>query len=248
MESLEQYKSKYLMVLEEQLALHRQLKNQELEIAHLRHLVYQKDIQLAQFLPSTKAVTQTSEALVTKEIRFHTKEASDVNRYPTPTKDGSESDTDSNGSRRSSNSDQYRQRTHRSSPAFSKQKYDTLANGKTVPRQCGDCFANYTSGHWCIDVFVKNGHICQKCYRRRKKVLDSGQVFRPTHECNHCKSRESPAWYKHPSQGGLYHCKSCNNQLQITCDIITLNAPRSPISTGSRDSNFQGSKISDLVC
>lgn len=44
-------------------------------------------------------------------------------------------------------------------------KIDTLPNGVKYYRFCGDCGSKTTSGHWCSDIYVEKGYICQKCYR-----------------------------------------------------------------------------------
>lgn len=224
METIEQYKAKYLMVLEEQLHLHRQLKSQEMEIAHLRNLVYQKDKDIEQLLPKTRPIP----------------------RFPTPSKDPSDSESDSKFIGYTPESDREKPK-RKSSLNAAKPKFDTLADGSTVPRQCGDCFATHTSGHWCLDQFVKNGHICQKCYRRRKKMTVSGIEFTPSHECSNCNVRKSSMWFKHPNQAGKYLCSGCKDQIKITCNILSPKEPQSPVSTCSHESVHRGSRISDLL-
>ncbi|KAJ3272000.1 hypothetical protein HDV01_004744 [Terramyces sp. JEL0728] len=222
METLEQYKAKYLMVLEEQLHLHRQLKNQEMEIAHLRNLVYQKDKDIEQLLPKTRPIP----------------------RFPTPAKEISDTESDKFiGYTHESD----KERKRKPSLNANKPKFDALADGTSIPRQCGDCHATHTSGHWCLDQHVKNGHICQKCYRRRKKMIVSGIEFIPTHECSNCTSKTSPMWFKHPNQGGKYLCSGCKDQIKITCNILSPKEPQSPVSTCSHESTHRGSRISDLL-
>ncbi|KAJ3322064.1 hypothetical protein HDV06_003665 [Boothiomyces sp. JEL0866] len=120
-------------------------------------------------------------------------------------------------------------------PANNYKMYDTLADGTTVPRQCGDCFSARTSGRWCLDSFVKKGHICQKCYRRRRKCAAAGINFIPAHHCNHCKTTCSKVWTKHPNQIGLYLCINCSDKMRITCNILPTE-PQSPVSTTSKES------------
>ncbi|KAJ3273111.1 hypothetical protein HDV01_004750 [Terramyces sp. JEL0728] len=313
MDTLELFKSKYLTVLEEQLCLHRQLKSQEKEITHLRNMVYEKDAQLAKLLPFRNS--NSSPVIMTKA-----KCPNDASF-----KEASDSETESNASRKSSNSDQYRARKHRSVPGLSKQKYDTLANGKTVARHCGDCSANYTSGHWilrdqkleiqalkstiddlksqhqtqgyslpsppsdssqdeekddkkikkkydvlqngiwyericgdcldthtsghwCVDSFVKNGHICQKCYRRRRKLKSGGVRFIPNHECSNCSNKKSMKWFKHPNVVAKYLCNGCKDSVPI--DSIELEDMKPDIIPQVPDVPARpvGSKISDLLC
>lgn len=53
-------------------------------------------------------------------------------------------------------------------------KMDILESGILVKRACGDCKLEYTSGHWCLDKYVNHGHVCQKCYRRRRRCIRKG--------------------------------------------------------------------------
>ena len=95
-------------------------------------------------------------------------------------------------------------------PVKAKIKYDILENGVAYPRQCGDCNAKHTSGHWCLDAFVHNGHICQKCYRRRRRAIDSGRQYKQPHrECSTCGGQTKSKWFRHGSKIGLYLCDGC---------------------------------------
>ena len=92
-------------------------------------------------------------------------------------------------------------------------KYDILEGGVAYPRHCGDCDAQHTSGHWCLDTTVHNGHICQKCYRRRRRAIDSGKQYRfPERKCNDCHGQTKTKWYRHGSIVGIYLCGGCHNK------------------------------------
>jgi hypothetical protein len=106
--------------------------------------------------------------------------------------------------------------------APSTQKFDLLENGVKVLRYCGDCKATKTSGHWCQDPFVHNGHICQKCYRRRKRSVSNPktQYVPPSRHCESCRSDNTKRiWFKHPTEYQKYVCESCF--LQEKRDTLT---------------------------
>ena len=103
----------------------------------------------------------------------------------------------------------------------SKVKYDILDSGVAYPRQCGDCDALHTSGHWCLDTTVHNGHICQKCYRRRRRALDAGRKYKyRNRDCKDCQGQTDGKWFKHGSIVGAYLCKNCHSKknIKLQCD------------------------------
>ncbi|KAJ2995878.1 hypothetical protein HDV02_000330 [Globomyces sp. JEL0801] len=96
-----------------------------------------------------------------------------------------------------------------------KARYEVLANGTVYERRCGDCGATHTSGHWCQDNYVHSGHICQKCYRRRRRsqTVENPEGNRPVHTCELCRGTKTPnAWHKHPSIIGAFVCEPCHAQ------------------------------------
>lgn len=96
-------------------------------------------------------------------------------------------------------------------------KIDKLYDGTEHVRKCGDCMANTSSSHWNTDAFVVGGHLCQKCYRRRRRYTTEELRTRnipPLRSCTDCnKCDQSSIWFKHPSLPYQYVCENC-------CSII----------------------------
>lgn len=94
-----------------------------------------------------------------------------------------------------------------------RKKLDTLRNGSTVARQCGDCRSEKTSGHWCQDNLVVGGYVCQKCYRRRRRNIRIQTVIR---SCYDCSSKETKVWFRHASIPHEYICLDCEHKSDNT--------------------------------
>jgi transcription elongation factor Elf1 len=97
-------------------------------------------------------------------------------------------------------------------------KIDRLYDGTGHFRRCGDCMNHESSSHWSKDSFVIGGHICQKCYRRRRaeipKVLQRRNIP-PVRTCTDCAKRDQTSiWFKHPTIPYCFTCESCYSSLK----------------------------------
>jgi hypothetical protein len=112
------------------------------------------------------------------------------------------------------------QQTKEVKPKKSSTKMDKLYDGSQHIRKCGDCFSTTSSSHWNTDPFVVGGHLCQRCYRRRRRF--SPEELRrknvpPMRSCRICnKSDQTSIWFKHTFIPYCFTCDRCNSILKST--------------------------------
>jgi hypothetical protein len=66
----------------------------------------------------------------------------------------------------------------------------------------------------CSDTITIGGFICQKCYRRRKRILSTSGAtvyVAKDRSCHNCHSKDTSVWYKHESLAAAYVCHSCHS-------------------------------------
>jgi hypothetical protein len=118
-------------------------------------------------------------------------------------------------------------------------KIDKLYDGTEYVRKCGDCMHKTSSSHWNTDAFVVGGHLCQKCYRRRRRHTTEelqGRNIPPMRSCTGCdKSDQTSIWFKHPSIPYRYVCENCCSSIKsitiqgkATNKLVHNNAKRIP--------------------
>jgi hypothetical protein len=126
-------------------------------------------------------------------------------------------------------------------------KIDKLYDGTEHVRKCGDCKKDTSSSHWNTDAFVVGGHLCQKCYRRRRRNTTEELQARnipPVRRCAGCvKSDQTSIWFKHPSIPYSYVCENCFSSIKSrTVPAAVVKRPAKRKSTTVAKSS---KKISD---
>ena len=66
------------------------------------------------------------------------------------------------------------------------------------------------NGLMVTNILILGGHLCQRCYRKRKKMDAAGQDYKPPHACAVCQTTDpGNIWYMHPDIPRTYLCNTC---------------------------------------